>query len=400
VKSLRGLLGALLLLMATAWPVAAAPNDGSVTGQLVNKSAGGGPTGGTSVVLVSFGRKEQAPVSQLTTQADADGRYAFTGLDRDPNFVYLAVARYQNVNYPTDQPFQLQDQAAVQSDINVYEATTADDAIQFERLNLLVVGADQGVVQFMEMGSLVNTGDRTFVTANPQDQALARAIKFALPNGALGVQMQSGFSDQDVTAGVGGIQVTSPVPPGSHQFALSFQLPYNGTSADVSMQIPYQTGTYSVYLPDTGIKLDANSLKSNGPAQLGGQSYASYSASNVAKSTMIGGQLSGLGSNGAPGPNQLALISLGVVLFVVGGGVILFSGRRLRPAAQVASPQQPTTMDSDHERIELVVRLAALDERFAAGEVGESVYAAERDLGKQRLRELTRARRHATPTGV
>jgi hypothetical protein len=32
--------------------------------------------------------------------------------------------------------------------------------------------------------------------------------------------------------------------------------------------------------------------------------------------------------------------------------------------------------------------------------VGESVYAAERDLGKQRLRELTRARRHATPTGV
>ena len=73
----------------------------------------------------------------------------------------------------------------------MYEATNADDAIKLERLNLLVVGAEQGFVQFMEMGSLLNSGDRTFVTANPQDQALAHAIKFALPNGALGVQMQS-----------------------------------------------------------------------------------------------------------------------------------------------------------------------------------------------------------------
>ena len=111
--------------------------------------------------------------------------------------------------------------------------------------------------------------------------------------------MQTGFSDQDVTAGIGGIQVTSPVPPGSHQFALSFQLPYTGSSADVSMQMPYPTGTYSVYLPDNGIKLDASALKSGGPAQLGGQSYALYTANNLARSTMVEGQLSGLGANGA-----------------------------------------------------------------------------------------------------
>ena len=240
---------------------------------------------------MSFGRKEQAPVGQLSTQADADGRYSFSGVNRDPNFVYLVLARYQNVNYPTDQPFQLQDQPNHQTDITVYDATTADDAIKLERLNLLVVGADQGVVQFMEMGSLVNSGDRTFVTANPQDQALARALKFALPNGALGVQMQTGFNDQDVIAGVGGVQVTSPVPPGSHQFAMSFQLPYSGSSADVSMQMPYPTGTYSVYLPDTGIKLDASGLTSGGPAQLGGQSYALYTANNLSKATMVGGQL-------------------------------------------------------------------------------------------------------------
>jgi hypothetical protein len=396
VKSLFGIALVALLLAATALPASADPNDGTVTGQLLNKTAGGSSTAGSTVVLVSFGRKEQAPIGQRTTQADAQGAYSFTGLDRDPNLVYITLARFQNVNYPSDAPFQLQDQPNAQENITVYDSTSTDEGIQFERLNLLVMGANQGVVQLMEMGSLVNKSDRTFVTANPQDQALAHAIKFALPQGALSVQMQTGFSDQDVIAGVGGVQVISPVPPGNHEFALSFQLPYSGSSADVTMQMPYPTGSFNVYLPDIGVKLDNTVLAPGGPTQLGGQSYALYSASNLAKSTMVGGQLSGLGKTGVAGPNELALISLGVVLFILGGGVLLFGGK-LRPALNEAPRAAP---DSEHERLELVVRMAALDERFAAGEMSQADYNIERERGKQRLRDLTLARRNTAPTGV
>ena len=180
------------------------------------------------MTLIVFGRKEQAPLEQRSTTSDADGRYSFTGLSRDPNLVYITLARYQGVNYPAATPFQLVDEATRQADITVYETTTADDAIQIERLNLLVLGAEQGMLQFMQMGALVNSGDRTFVTANPQDQALARAIKFPLPRGAVGAQMQTGFNNQDLIASLGGVQVTSPVLPGRHEFALSFQLPYTG----------------------------------------------------------------------------------------------------------------------------------------------------------------------------
>ena len=393
---LRVLIALVVLNLATAVPTMAESNDGTVSGQVINQTAGGGSTAGVSVILVSFGHKEQAPLGQLTNQADTNGRYRFTGLDRDPNIVYITVARYQNVTYPSDQPFQLQNQAAALPDISVYDATTTDDAIQLESLNLLVMGADQGTVQLMEMGALINNADRTFVSTNPQDQALARAIKFALPNGALRVQMQTGFSDKDVIPGVGGVQVTSPIPPGRHQFAMSFQLPYNGSSADLSMQLPYPTGSYSVYLPDSGIKLEGSRLTACGVTQLGGQSYSLYSSTNLPKSTLVGGQLSGLSPTGAPGPNELALISLGVVLFLVGGGVILF-GARTRSAVPHT---QVRGADTEQERLDLVVRLAALDERFAAGEISQSDYAAERDRGKQRLRELTVARRQATPSGV
>jgi hypothetical protein len=381
---------ALVLLFASTASAMAAPTDGTVSGQVLNKTSGGGATGGTSVLLVSFGRKEQAPLGQQTVQADGNGHYVFNGVDRDPNIVYLTVARYQNVNYPSDTPFQLQDQATAQSDITVYDATATDDGLQLESLNLLVMGAQQGVLQCMEMGALLNNSDRTFITTNPQDQALANAVKFALPKGALSVQMQAGFSDQDVIPSLGGIQITSPIPPGRHQFAMSFQLPYSGSDADVSMQIPYPTSSYSVYLPDTGIKLQGSPLQVGGPAQLGGQTYSLYTASNVGKSTIIGGQLSGLGGTTGLAPNQLALISLGVVLFVIGGGVLLFGGRLRGPRSVV---RVPDGVDREQERLELVVRLAALDERFAAGEVGQAEYQAERERGMQRLRELTLARR-------
>jgi hypothetical protein len=106
--------------------------------------------------------------------------------------------------------------------------------------------------------------------------------------------------------------------------------------------------------------------------------------------------LSGLGSKGAIGPSQLALISLGVVLFVLGGGVLLF-GARVRPSS---APNRQPAGDVEQERLELVIRMAALDERFAAGQIGRAEYDAERARGKKRLRELTLARKQATPIGV
>jgi hypothetical protein len=200
--------------------------------------------------------------------------------------------------------------------------------------------------------------------------------------------MQSGFSSQEVVPWAGGVQVTSPVEPGQHDFALSFQLPYQGSSADLTMQLPYTTATYTVYVPDQGPKVSASDLSAGTPQQLGNQSYTPFVASNVAKSTMVPVQLNGLGGANGLGPNQLALVSLGVVLLVLGGGVLLYTLRRPTWRGQAAA----TAADGEsleRERRQLLVRLASLDERYAAGEISAKNYEAERARGKQRLVELT-----------
>ncbi len=380
-----------LLMPVSALPVSAEPDDGNVTGQVVNRTPGGGSTAGASVQLITLGQQEQAPLGQRTTQTDGTGRFAFSGVDRDPNLVYLTLTRYANVNYASDEMFELQDPQSVEADITIYETTTDDRALQLERLNLLLLSADAGMLRFMEMGVLTNTGDRTFVTSNPPD----RALRLALPHGALSVQMQAGFDSQDVTADVGGIQVTSPLLPGQHEFALSFQLPYTGSSADVTLLLPYPTAAYSVYLPNAGPRLDTTALAAAGSAQLGGQSYVLYSASNLPRAAIAAGQLTGLQGVDVLGPTRLALLSLGVVgcVLVLGGGSLWYRRRARRAptcaSESMAGPQQ--------QRLELVVRIAALDSRFAAGEVSHAQYQAERKHETRRLRELTlQQRRDAT----
>jgi hypothetical protein len=373
----------LLSAVAIVGPAAAQTLDGSVTGQVTNGTAGGAVPGGDGVMLVIFSRKDQTIVDQKTAAIDDSGRYTFAGLDRDPNLVYFTFVRHGGISYPTAQPLQLQDQPSQQADIQVFETSATDDTIRFERLNLLVVGVQPGLLQVMQMGAVNNSGDRTFVTQNPQDQALARGLQFALPKGALGGQFQTGFNDKDVVPAVGGLQVTSPVTPGQHEFALAFQVPYSGSDADLTVQLPYPVGSFNLYVARDGPRLASNAqLQQQPPAQLGGQTYDLYSAQNLDRSAPIRAQLTGLPSNGGLSNNQIALVSLGVALFVLGGGLLLFGVRRGRPRA-------PSTVDLEEERLQLVVRLAALDERFASGTMAANDYTAQRERGKQRLVELS-----------
>jgi hypothetical protein len=382
----RRLLGVALLMgwFLVATPVSADPMDGTVTGTVTSGTAGGTLPAGDAVTLVIFSRKDQALVDQRTTPIDANGQYQFTGLDRDPNFVYFTLVHHDDVTYPTAQPFQLQDAPSKQADIQVFDTTQTDDGIQLPRLNLLIAGVQPGMLQMMQMGAVANSGDRTFVTPDPQDQALAHGLQFGLPKGAMGAQFQTGFANTDIISALGGLQVTSPVLPGQHEFALAFQVPYNGSDADLSIQVPYSVGALSIYVPAGGPQLSSSQLTPGSIAQMGNQSYQLYTAQNVNKGTMLTAKVSGLPSNGGLSPTQLAFIGLGAALFVLGAGILIFGTRR----AQL--PARPTRLaDLEEERLQLVVRLAALDERFAAGGMPPGAYAAERERGKQRLVELT-----------
>jgi uncharacterized membrane protein len=87
------------------------------------------------------------------------------------------------------------------------------------------------------------------------------------------------------------------------------------------------------------------------------------------------------------------MVSGGVVLLVLGAGVFAFSLRARGSRSKASGGAAAEKMDLEQERLQLVVRLAALDERYAAGQIPETEYQAERTRDKQRLVELLRAAR-------
>ena len=198
--------------------------------------------------------------------------------------------------------------------------------------------------------------------------------------------MQTGFANQDLISGVGGVQVTTPLTPGRHEFAMSFQLPHTGSAADVTLQLPYPTATYAIYLPETGVRLNSRGLTDGGSIVLGDQSYRVYRASSLPGATVVSGDLSGLSSSSTTDPTELAILSLVVLLCVFGGGVLL-----IRRARRTAPQPGDGAAEPVHDRHDLVVQIAMLDERFAAGEISAVEHEAQRKLAKQRLRRLTPA---------
>lgn len=379
--------GAIVALFLTMTTAAAEPVDGTIDGHVTNGTAGAGSPTGDEVTLMKFGTADHAQKDQQTTTIGDDGAYSFSGLDRSPDLVYVVVVDHEGVGYPSSGPVDLQQDGGGHADIQVFDATSSDSNISFDRLNLVLANTDPGLMQLYEMGVVVNTADRTFVPENPQTGALAHGLRFALPHGALGPKVQAGFSDEDLAPAPGGVQITSPIVPGQHQFALSFRLPYSGTSADLGLQIPYATTTFNLYLPDGGPRLTSDRLNANGRATLGSRTFSLATAENVSDSTSIAARLDGLPAAGAElTTTQVALAALGALLIGAGLGALALSlraRRRNRPRAMARF---------ERERLRLIDRVADLDERFEAGQIATTAYQSARDEGKRRLVELTRSR--------
>jgi hypothetical protein len=384
MKGVLGLLVATLGLLVAVTTAAAEPSDGTIDGQISNGTAGAGVPIGDAVTLLVFGKAAQTLQDQFTAVLDDDGRYSFANLERSANLVYLVRVRHAGVAYSSSELIDLQQDPAGHADVQVFETTTSDAAIRLERLNLLVASADPGLVQLYEMGTLVNSGDVTFVPENPQAGALAHGLRFGLPSGALGAQLETGFSNADLGPAPGGVQLTGPVVPGRHEFALTFRMPYTGTSADLGLQLPYPTATYNVYLPDGELRLESDRLAAQGRTDFGTRTFILATAENVSGTAVVAAQLKGLPSAGGElNPIQIGLAVVGAVLVVVGLGTVIYG-------AWAARRGQPALAPLERERQRLITRLVVLDERFEAGRIPPHRYHSARARGKRRLVQLTR----------
>jgi hypothetical protein len=378
------LLLTLALFLAGLARTAAAQAAGVVDGQVRNATAGAPPPAGLPVMLHIVGEGDQ--VQRRQTVTDQDGLFSFGELDPAAGLKYLPTVEYQGALY-FDQVLTLVDEPHQTASITIYEGTTSDQLIAFERTNLLVQNIAPNRLDLMEMGSIANIGDRTYLGQDPGPARSRATLDFAVPPGAVDVALQAGFRAEDLITTPTGFSLSSPVVPGRHQVAYSYSLPYGADRLVISKRLTYPAASFTLYVPDVGLRVSSAQLESRGPTELGGQKFLLFGAQNLPRGTELRVELTNLPSTAGSVAEQLGppVLAAGSLLLLVGLGMVYLRRR----AAQNLADGSLAPARAERERMQSLLTLASLDERFEQGELPEAEYRREREAEKQRLLALS-----------
>ncbi|MBI5304177.1 MAG: hypothetical protein HY868_18740 [Chloroflexi bacterium] len=401
---------ALLALFAPSARVdAQAGGQGKLEGQIVNGTKDAKLQNPSSLVVTLYSAVANAstPISQ-TTKSDNDGKFVFASLDTNAGTRYLLTTTYLGVDYASDVFTFAANQTTVTQTLQVHDTTTDRASLQVMQTHL-VIDVQPRILQIVQIVQVVNMSDRAIIHAGPHDPTLivptlAKAQAF---------QFDSPTVESTTLVGDGVITYTLPFAPGVDQIVFNYTVPYTPPTYDFRLALPFDTPTLRILLSDVKANVQSSQLGATSlfPTQ-SGQTFLQTTASSIKAGTEVRAtfsNLTGAGSSatapsGGPvsaptGQDNNTLIA-GVVLGVVGIaalGLIGFAITRRR-AAQFAEDEEyeeeeeEAPASTDSQRLELLQKLADLDDEFEAGKIAQEEYKQQRDAIKAELRELMQAK--------
>lgn len=384
---------AALVLAAPAGPVLAqdAGGSGVIEGLVTNGTAGAAPAADLEIVVYVLQNGQKT--GEKLVRSDGAGRFRVDGLATSPDMIYFPILEYQNIAYYPDRPVRFEGAPLAQSDIVIFETTPTPDALTFDRLNMLVMAVSPTALTIMEMGAVTNDSDRTFA-ADAAVTGSARTLRFALPPGATEVTPQAGLPADTLESIPDGFASTDPVRPGRREIAFSYQLPYDTSNLDLNRTFAFPVGTFTLMVPEEVGGVVASGMALQGTTDLGGRPFRQYVAGSVSPGSEVRFRLTGLPAPMFGRPRDLGLLvaGLGAALLLGFLGFTVWR-RRSQPAATASSASVLAGpvgfLAGSTERLTLVEAIARLDEQFAAGELDDDAYDAERAKQKARLLALS-----------
>ncbi len=286
----------LLILFATACSLVAASHATalaqqsplSISGRLVNGSPQPDSLFGLPVILHMQG---EATYDNKTTITDNDGGFTFDGIVYDPTLVYGVSVRYQDAIYGTE--VNLADGTPPPVTIEVYDAVYEQDVIRIGSASLLFADADRMTqsVSALEIVKVINDSDFTFVPGSGGPMSL---LRFGLPPGAEGLQVDTRLLGADIVQVDRGFAVIGSVPPGEHDIMFTYTFPYDGVETTFEKSFPFGADSLRLLSPNEVLSLASEDIGTPEPVTIGERPYQLIETSNVERGRRINVRLSGL----------------------------------------------------------------------------------------------------------
>ncbi|HEX6483293.1 MAG TPA: hypothetical protein VF043_30990 [Ktedonobacteraceae bacterium] len=413
---LMALLTTLLFLFpltASAHTLAHSAGTGHIYGQLLDGTKKKAPLAGQSVTLQMAQGNNASDLTKVTT--DAQGRYSFSGLNTGKTIKYAVYTLYQGAQYFTDL-IDLSSKPVQQVNLTVYDATTSISNIAIVQASALIEKPDaqSGAITISESFFFENLGATTYVGSLHATGGKPNALRFSLPPGARKLSLSDGFNGYSVIQVDPGFASDAAIPPGTSQFAFSFQVPYTASSYDFSYMAVYPTVYFSLLVP-LDVHATSSGLNSEGPKDTQQGTYQLLDTKQLTVGNQVHARLDGLPApktapiSAPSGQNYLwIVVGLLIMLAIIVVTSFLYRvTRRQSPSRQkrassgkAASHRQKASNQSaanatrkkeeaSHNRQQaLLQELLDLDTAYETGKIKKSEYQERRARIKAQLRTL------------
>lgn len=392
-RAIVSLLALAAFLGALAWmpgSVAADPN-GTILGTVSNGTPGGAAVAGQQVTLISYDSVQE--VSRATTTTDAQGRFQFSGVSADQNYIFSLLVNYQGAEYRAEPKHFDKGSSTLNWDFTVYEGTPTPDKISINRGHLIVDMQDN-VMSVLEFFSFANSGDKAYVGSRViTDDGRKETIRLALPIGADDVSSDQGLDECCAFLTDSGLSDTLPVEPGGRDVVISYQLPYKESTVYLDLPVYFPVENMNLLVADKGAKISSPQLKPQGPVNMGGQKYLSFVGQGLSSDSELSIDFTDLPQknavNNVVSPSNIRWGGIGAAVLVIGFVIVYAVTRRPRASAPAESAsREPRASRKPAGQDVLLREMAELDDKFASGQIDEAKYERLRDEKKRQLKEL------------
>ena len=245
---------AIFFIVSQPWiAMAEEPSGGVIDGQLTLKTGEGGKLADLDVILI-FLTDEMARETR-TTKTDVKGRFEFTELDTDKE--YMVSVYYGGVNYYYPVVFGA-GETMISIEMSVCDTTTSDERIRVTMAHIIMYIEEESI-SVTEVFLLVNDGDRTYVGSGGEVRG---TIVFTLPEGASDFDAPPDLIEDYIFLNSNKVADTLPFPPGERQLVYSYRL-VREPSSDfmLNLVMDYPTDRIEIMMQGTDIEVASAQLR-------------------------------------------------------------------------------------------------------------------------------------------
>jgi len=339
----------------------------------VTDESGTGVGGQEVYVVVSNGEEV---VEELTGTTEADGFLRFTEIEVGPQYTARAVTVFEGYPYQSEDTALLVGVEAVLP-LGVFTVGIEDANLHINVLHLIINVLEPGVYQAIQLVEILNVGDRASYTGE-EFEGRRVGLVIPVPSSATSIapvpmEQIGGLDAANLALDGNRLLDLRPVPPGTHQLVIQYELIAGTGGADIELLIPYPTAQVTIL---AGPGLDAVEITSAQLSELPpaidipGGPFAHWGSDVLSAGDTLRFRL---------GPPRPAL-SVASWSFL-GLAVALF-------ASAVASIWGGRAPSNRGDRERLIAEVAALDRAHDSGDLDDANYYIRRGDAVGKLMQL------------